>query len=70
MGLDAGRSKVLAALAALIAVVVVANAAASPRACTGGISSVGPAVLIHGHLDRGKSALEPHVRACVPHLRP
>lgn len=77
LGLAAGLGRVpgnarlfrLALLAALIAVVVVATAAAIPPACTGGISSVGPAVLVHGHLDRGKSDLEPHRRACVPHLR-
>jgi hypothetical protein len=70
MDLDARRSKVVAVLGAPIAVLLVATPAAGGPACTSGASSVGPAVLVHGHLDRDKSDLDPHLRACVPHLRP
>jgi hypothetical protein len=56
----------LALLAALIAVVVAATAAGDRPHCTHGVSSVGPVVLVHGHLDRRRSELTPHTQTCLP----
>jgi hypothetical protein len=54
----------LALLGAVVAVVVAVTAAAAPRACTHGTSSIGPAVLINGHLVRPQSDLTPHTATC------
>lgn len=57
----------LALLAALVALVVVLTAAAGPpRDCTHGASSVGPAVLIKGHLAHQRSDLTPRTDPCLP----
>jgi len=55
----------LALLGVLVAMVLVMTAAATPPACTEGASSVGPAVLINGHLDRPRSDLRPHTDLCL-----
>jgi hypothetical protein len=55
----------LALLAALVAVVVVAAAAGDRPRCTDGVSSAGPVVLVHGHLDPRHSELTPHAQACL-----
>ena len=51
--------------AALAAVVLVTAAADSPGNCVHGVSSVGPAVLVHGHLSRGRSNLTPQTETCL-----
>jgi len=56
----------LALLSALVAVVVAATAAGDRPRCTHGVSSAGPVVLIHGHLDPRRSELTPHTQACLP----
>jgi hypothetical protein len=57
----------LALLAVFIAATaLVTTAAAGPPACTHGVSSVGPAVVVNGHLARNQSDLTPHAESCVP----
>ena len=57
----------LALLAAiLVAILFVTSAAGSPSSCTYGVSSVGPAVLIHGRLASNQSDLVAHTEACLP----
>lgn len=53
-------------LLAAAAVFCVASVAAAPVRCTHGVSSVGPAVLINGHLARVQSDLSPHTQPCLP----
>lgn len=60
-----GLVRLVPLVAVLVAIVFVSSAAGSPRRCTHGVSSVGPAVLIHDHLDRSKSNLLPHTEACL-----
>ena len=55
----------LALCGVLVAVVVVVTASAAPVRCTHATSSIGPAVLIDGHLARGQSDLTPHTAACI-----
>lgn len=56
----------LALLGALLAVVfVVTGAGPAAPTCDEGTSSVGPAVLIDGHLDRQQSDLTPRSDACL-----
>jgi hypothetical protein len=55
----------LALLGVAVALVLAVAAAAGPsRDCTHGTSSVGPAVLINGHLVHDQSDLTPHGKAC------
>jgi hypothetical protein len=61
------RRMLLVLLAALAAVVVAVTAAAAPPACTHGVSSVGPAVFVNGHLANDQSDLTPHTEACLSH---
>jgi hypothetical protein len=56
----------LALLVVLLGVVFVAGASAGPSDCSRGVSSVGPVVLIHGHLAGQKSDLRPRAEACIP----
>ena len=62
----------IAPLAVVIAVVVTTPAVAKrpPAApeppCAQGVSSIGPAVLIDGHLQPDLSDLTAHVEACLP----
>ena len=56
----------LALFGVAVALVLAVTAAAGPsRDCTHGTSSVGPAVLINGHLMHTQSDLTPHGDACV-----
>ena len=55
----------LALLGALAALVLVLTAAAPPPACHEGASSLGPAVLVNGHLNRQQSDLTPETDACL-----
>jgi len=64
-GRGATRLVQLALLGILLALVLVVTAAAAPPACTQGASSVGPAVLIDGHLVRQRSDLTPHTVPCL-----
>lgn len=52
--------------AVLMAAVAVTAVAGAPRDCTDGSSSIGPAVLTNGHLNRAESNLKPHTTACHP----
>ena len=58
------RLGLLAAI--LVAIVFVTPAAGAPSPCMHGSSSVGPAVLLHGHLAKRQSDLVPHADACLP----
>jgi hypothetical protein len=51
-------------VAAVALVLAVTAAAGPPRDCTHGTSSVGPAVLVNGHLVHNESDLTPHAKAC------
>jgi hypothetical protein len=55
----------LAVAGALVALVVVVTATAAPPACTHGVSSAGPVVLVNGHLDRSQSDLAARTAACL-----
>jgi len=60
-----GRLIQLALVGVLVMVAVAVTAAAAPANCSQGASSVGPAVLINGHLARGQSDLTPHATGLV-----
>lgn len=61
----------LALLGVAVALVLAVTAAAGPsRECIQGASSVGPAVLINGHLVRDRSDLTPQAEACVRSAKP
>ena len=53
------------ATAILVAIVSATSAAGSPSRCRHGVSSIGPAVVIHAHLVKAQSDLAPHRAACV-----
>ncbi len=57
------RFALLGALVVAIGIAVTAAAATPP--CAHGASSVGPVVLVNGHLAQQRSDLTPHATACL-----
>jgi hypothetical protein len=54
----------LAVVGGLVAALVTVTATAAPSTCTHGTSSIGPVVLVHGHLAGHRSGLIPQTSGC------
>ena len=62
------RLILLALVGGLVAAVLAVTSTAARSTCTHGASSIGPIVLVHGHLAKRQSSMTPHSSACLDRL--